>query len=247
MLRLISLVVLSIILTTLSPALAEDDSAKAQQFINRGIKAVGGMKALNRLKIAAVRDKGMYYGMGEGLPYEGKYETSLPGKFRVEIVNVFVIVVDGDKGWLSSPAGTIEMPADKLAEQKKEMHTGFVSTLIPLAKPSKKYKLSLFGEAEVDGEICDGVSVASDKQRTVTLLFSRKTGLLRKSEYVIHSDELDKEVVEESIYDDYRDVENLKVAHKLVINRDGKKFVVSETQEIRLEKEADPKWFAKPE
>lgn len=245
--RLISLAALSIMLTVLSSARAEDDAEKAQGFINRGIKAVGGAKALNRLKIAAVKDKGIYYGMGEGLPYEGKYETSLPDRFRVEILNVFVIVVDGDKGWLRAQGQTIDMPAAQLAEQKKEQHTSFVATLIPLAKPSKKYKLSLFGEAEVDGEMCDGVSVASDKQRTVTLLFSRKTGLLRKSEYIVHSDELDKEVVEESIYSDYRDVDNLKVAHKLTINRDGKKFVVSETQEIRLEKEADDSWFAKPE
>jgi hypothetical protein len=245
--RLISLVALSITLTVLLPARAEDEAAKAQQFINRGIKAVGGAKALNRLKIAVVRDKGIYYGMSEDLPYQGKYETSLPDKFRVEIFQVFIIVVNGDKGWLRSQGMTIEMPADKLAEQKKEQYTGFVSTLIPLAKPNKKYKLSLFGEAEVDGEQCDGVSVASDKQRTVTLLFSRKTGLLRKSEYVIHSDELDKEVVEEVIYSNYRDVDGLKVAHKVSLNRDGKKFVVSETQEIRLEKEADPKWFSKPE
>ncbi|MFT5326549.1 MAG: hypothetical protein ACI8P0_004425 [Planctomycetaceae bacterium] len=245
--RLITLAVLAITLAVVSSVRAEDDAAKAQQFVDRGIKAAGGAKALNRLKIAAVEDKGLYYGMGEGVPYEGKFETSLPDKFRVEILNVFVIVVDGDKGWLRSPAGTIAMPAEQLAEQKKQQHTSFVATLIPLVKPSKKYKLSLFGETEVDGEQCDGVTVASDKQRSVTLLFSRKSGLLRKSEYIVHSDELDKEVVEESLYSDYRDVENLKVAHKLVINRDGKKFVVSETQKISLKKEAGPSWFAKPE
>ena len=100
--RLISLVALSITLTVLLPARAEDDAAKAQQFINRGIKAVGGAKALNRLKIAVVRDKGIYYGMSEDLPYQGKYETSLPDKFRVEIFQVFIIVVNGDKGWLRS-------------------------------------------------------------------------------------------------------------------------------------------------
>jgi hypothetical protein len=245
--RLISLAVLSFTLPVLSSAQAEDDTAKAQQFIDRGIKVVGGKKALNRLKISAVKDKSMYYGMGDGLPYEGKFESSMPDKFRVEIVNAFVIVVAGDKGWLRAAGNTIEMPAEQLAEQKKEQHTSYVSTLIPLVKPSKKYKLSLFGEAEVDGEPCDGVNVASDKQRSVTLLFSRKTGLLRKSEYIVYSDELKNEVVEEIIYADYRDVEGLKVAHKVAINRDGRKFVESETQEIRFEKEADPSWFAKPE
>lgn len=245
--RLILLAALSFAPTILSPVRAEDDAAKAQGFINRGVKAVGGVKALNRLKIAVVRDKGVYYGMGEGLPYHGKYETALPDRYRVEILNVFVIVVDRDKGWMRTQGETVDMPAEQLAEQKKQLHTGFVATLIPLAKPGKKYRLSLFGEAEVDGEKCDGVSVASDKQRTVTLLFSRKTGLLRKSEYIVHSDELDKEVVEESIYSNYRDVDGLKVAHKLIINRDGRKFVESETQEIRLEKEADPNWFSKLE
>ena len=183
--------------------------------------------------------------MGDGLPYEGQYETSLPNKFRVEIRYVFTIIVDDDKGWLKAQGQVIAMPAEQ--PKKKQMHSGFVSTLIPLAKPGKRYKLSLFGEAEVDGEQCDGVNVASDKQQSVTLMFSRKTGLLRKSECIVYSDELSKEVVEESIYSEYRNVEGLKVAHKIAINRDGKKFVVSETQEIRLEKEADPSWFAKPE
>lgn len=244
--RLLSLTVLVISLAAISSVQA-DDATMSQRLIDRGIKAVGGRKALNRLKIAVVKDKGTYYGMGDGLPYEGQYETSLPDKFRVEIRNVFTIIVDGDKGWLKAQGQTIAMPAEQLAEQKKEQHTSFVATLIPLATPSKKFRLSPFGEAEVDGEQCDGVNVASDKQRTVTLLFSRKTGLLRKSECIVYSDELSKEVVEEIIYSDYRDVEGLKVAHKVAINRDGKKFVVSETQEIRLEKEADPSWFAKPE
>ena len=245
--RLISLAALAIAVNALSFAQAEDDTAKAQQFVNRAIKAVGGAKALNRLKIAVVEDAGLYYGMGEGVPYEGKFETSLPDRFRIEIRNAFTIIVDGDKGWLTAQGQTMEMPADQLAEQKKQQHTSFVATLIPLAKPSEKYKLSLFGEADVDGEPCDGVTVASDKQRSVTLLFSRKSGLLRKSECVVFSDELSKEVVEEIVYSDYRDVDDLKVAHKVAINRDGKKFVVSETQKISLEKEADLSWFAKPE
>lgn len=245
--RLITLTVLAITLNVVSSVRAENDSAKAQQFVDRGIKAVGGAKALNRQKISVVKDKGLYYGMGEGLPYEGKYESSMPDKFRVEIINVFTIVIDRDKGWVSAAGNTVAMPAEQMAEQKKQMNTSFVTTLIPLAKPSRKYKLSLFGEAEVGCETCDGVTVASDKQRSVTLLFSRKTGMLRKSEYIVFSEELKKEVVEEVLYSDYRDVEGLKVAHKVEIKRDGKKFVESETQEIRFEKEADPSWFAKPE
>ncbi|MFT5094349.1 MAG: hypothetical protein ACI93T_003186, partial [Porticoccaceae bacterium] len=73
--RLITLAVLAITLAVVSSVRAEDDAAKAQQIVDRGIKAAGGAKALNRLKIAAVEDKGLYYGMGEGVPYEGKFET----------------------------------------------------------------------------------------------------------------------------------------------------------------------------
>jgi hypothetical protein len=244
--RLIPLAVLCVTLTIVSPVRAEDDAATAQKLIDRGIKAVGGRKALNKSKITAVKDKGSFYGMGEGLPYEGKFESSFPDKFRVEILNVFVIVVNGDKGWVSAMGQTMEMPAEQIAEQGKQMHTSFVTTLIPLAKPSKKYKLSLAGEEDVDGEKCDGVNVNSDKQRSVKLLFSQKTGLLVKSEYTIRSDELGKEVTEEVLYSNYRDVDGLKTAHKLTIKRDGKKYVESEIQEIRYLEEADPSWFTKP-
>ena len=46
--RLITLAVLAITLAVVSSVRAEDDAAKAQQIVDRGIKAAGGAKALNR-------------------------------------------------------------------------------------------------------------------------------------------------------------------------------------------------------
>ena len=52
------------------PLHAADDAATAQKLINRAIKVMGGKKALRKTVNTIIEDKGTYFGMGEGVPYE---------------------------------------------------------------------------------------------------------------------------------------------------------------------------------
>jgi hypothetical protein len=164
----------------------------------------------------------------------------------MDILNFFTIVVNDKQAWTSTMGTTVELKGDQLAEQRKGIHTAYVASLIPLAKPGKKYRLSLTTEEKVDGELCDGVKVESDKQRSVKLFFSRKTGLLRKSESTVHSSELAKDVVQVTIYKNYRNVDGVKTPFKMTINHDGKIYIESEATEVSYPNEADASWFKKP-
>jgi len=245
--RIIPLIVLCLTLTTaLSVRAEEKEARKAQKIINRSIDAIGGRKALEKKNIVSIKETGTFYGMGAGLPYEGEFKIEFPNNYRLEILNVFTIVLNEKQGWTSSMGQTVPIEDDQLKEQQESMHAAYVVSLIPLAKPGKTYRLSLSGEENVGGEICDSVKVESDKQRTVKLLFNRKTGLLVKSESKMLSDDLSKVVVQAQTFEDYREVDGVKVAFKSNITRDGKIYIESQATEVNLHKKADPNWFTKP-
>ena len=55
-----------------------------------------------------------------------------------------------------------------------------------------------------------------------------------------------QEVVQEHIYQDYQDVDGLKVAKKILTNHDGKKFLEAEITEVTFPKKLDKKEFEEP-
>src|SRR5262245_22039771 len=104
------------------------------------------------------KGKGKVYGAGGEFDYAGTWSIQFPDKFRMEIPDVFTIVVNGNKGWTRMGADTTEMPADRVAEQIEALHVNWVSRLHPLT--DKAYALTLAGDGKVDDKPVVGVKVA---------------------------------------------------------------------------------------
>jgi hypothetical protein len=232
-----------------SAAAQTDDAAKAQKLVDRAIKAMGGDKAINKTSIAIVEDAGTYYGMGEGVPYTGRYVYDLKNRrYRVEIVGFFVSVIDKDKGWTSAMGNVTDLEGDALTNGKEGVLVNYAMSLIPLQKPNRKFKLSLAGEDEVDGEKCDGINIDHDNMPTVTLFFSRKSGLIKKSRYKTRSaEEGFKEVTDETVYHKYKKFDGVQNPVSMTMNRDGKKFIESRPAKVSYPDSVDEKEFKKPE
>ncbi len=111
-----------IVLTTLATSRA-DDQADARAIVAKAIKAAGGEEALAKFNASTFKETGTYYGMGDGLPYTGKYAVQYPHQFKMEIEGVFMIVLNGDKGWMVMNGETREMTADELNVQQEDSHT----------------------------------------------------------------------------------------------------------------------------
>jgi hypothetical protein len=226
-----------------SPNGADDD--QAQGIVDKAIAAVGGKEKLRKYQASTFADKGTYYGMGQGLPYTGKYAVQWPDQFRMEIENVFVIVVTKDKGWLRTDQGTIEMTADQFSEQKENLYASWVLSLLPLTE--KGFRLSVMDEITVNDRPCASVKVSKEGHRDVKLYFDKKTGLMAKSIIREKAEELGgKEVDSETVYEDYRDVGGIKTAHKLTMKREGKLFVESQVTEVKYHEKLGDEVFAKP-
>ena len=90
MLRSLTLFVVCLIVT--APTLADEADVRAQKIVDRAIKALGGKKALKKTHVIRMEEEGTFYGMGQALPYQGRYYMAMPNRTRFEIVNAFLTV-----------------------------------------------------------------------------------------------------------------------------------------------------------
>jgi hypothetical protein len=221
----------------------EKDEARA--IIAKAITALGGEAKLEKQKAATFKEKGTYYGMGDGLPYTGKYAMQHPGQFRMEIEGVFVIVLDGDKGWTKMGDETKEMGKKELAVQQHNQRAGWIASLVPLK--DKAYSLAVIEGVKVDDKPTVGVKVTRKDYPEVKLYFDKATNLLVKTEFATQAEEMGfKDVTMETFYSDHKDMGGAKVPTKLLMNRDGKKYVEAEVLEFKAEGKLDDKVFGKP-
>jgi hypothetical protein len=230
----------------LTAASRADDAADARAVVDKAIKASGGAAALAKFKAQTFREKGTYYGMGEGLPYTGIYNIVWPERFRMEIEGVFTMILAGDKGWVKTEKGVEAMTPEQLTREKNNMHGPYVASLLPLA--DKAYTLAMLPEAKVGDKPAAGVKVTCKDRPDVSLWFDKETGLLVKVEQMVQPDDPKaKPVKQETILSDPKEFAGCKIPTNLVIKRDGKAFVEAVMSEVKPAEKLDEKLFSKPE
>jgi hypothetical protein len=110
----------------------------------------------------------------------------------------------------------------------------------------KKLKAALIGEAKVNDKPAIGVKISKEGQKDVDFYFDKKTGLVAKIERRARDVQSGQEVTEERFITEYQDSGGRKVAKKLVVHRDGKKFLEAEVTEVKLLEKLDDSEFAQP-
>ena len=245
------------ILSALLPAcllLGGAGAAGAQEvrdIIQKAIKAHGGAEALNKYKAGQTRTKGQIELLGS-LPFTQEITFQLPNQFR-EVMELeaggqkvlVVTVFNGEKGWLEVTGKPQELDEKLLTELKEAGHLLRTSRLTALLD-DKECKLSPLGEAKVNGRPAVGVRVECKGFRDLSLYFDKDTGLLAKSERRALDATTGQEVTEERIVIEYQKVEGMQSPKKVLINRDGKKFMEAEVLEVKLLEKVDPQTFARP-
>jgi hypothetical protein len=222
-----------------------DDSAAARALIDKAMKAAGGEDKLAKLKGQSYDERGLWYGMGEGLPYTGKYDIQWPDRYRVEIEGIFTLVMTGDKGWIKTAQGTADMTEDQRTREKENLYAGYVAALWPLK--DKDFVLALLPEITVEDRPAVGVKVTRKDRPDVSLYFDKKTGLLTKAEHMaLAEDPKAARVKQETFMSQYKEIAGVKVPTKVVMNRDGKRYVEATVQDVKLTEKLDDSVFAKP-
>ena len=90
------------------------------------------------------------------------------------------------------------------------------------------------------------VRVTAKDRPDISLYFSKKSGLLLKSERRTTEPFSDNEINQEAYYQDYKAVDGIPTPGKLVIHYDGKLFMELELNEVRNLERIDDAMFKQP-
>lgn len=241
---ILTLLFLPVVLIPATDLFGQQDQA-AVAIIDKAIKATGGADALSKLRIQTWEESGTYHGAGDPIQYTGKYAVKYPDKYRMEIEGFMTIVLNGDKAWMNSMGSTNEVTGDPLQEQMHTHYAGWIATLLPLKE--KSFKLSILDEVKVEDKPAVGVKVAKEGSRDVNLFFDKESGLLVKVETKVKPQELGgKEVSQETIVKQHKEIDGLQQPVKIEIKHDGKRFVEAELSRIESKKDLEDSVFAKP-
>jgi hypothetical protein len=221
-----------------------------QAVIDRAIQAAGGPARLSKFAVFTRKGQGKFHGLDQGIPFTGEWTVRLPEQVRESVQSEsngrkfhFVKVLSGDKGWMRLNDLVEDLDRDTLAEDKEQTYAAWVATLLPLK--DKEFALVLLGEARVTGRPAWGIKVTRAGHRDVALFFDKEKNWLVKSETQVRAGP-SKLVVQEVLYDEYKEAGGIVRPHRTVLRRDGKLFVEMEVTELKPLEKADEKTFARP-
>jgi hypothetical protein len=210
----------------------------AQDVVQRGVQAHGGMERLGKVRNDHVKVKGVLYVNGADAPFNGEMVVALPGRFR-NVLNVngggrdftIVQVINGERAWVSVDGQPQKIEAIALSEMRMAFHMQEVMRLAPLLS-DRRFRLKLQPDEKVGERAAAVVLVSVIGQKDVRLFFDRQSNLLIKTEYAV-GDGAGRENRQEVFYGDYRDVGGYIRPIKMAAYRDGKKIMEAELTDIR--------------
>jgi hypothetical protein len=199
--------------------------AAGRKLLDDALAAKGGEAKLRAIKSIDMQAKGAISGQAQNGQTQSMDVTiqrrfAPPDKIRVDVeikapagnVQIAYAVVAG-AGWQQSPQGVADIPADQLAQLGQQLWTD--PELVLLRHKDKGVEVRALPDQKVDGVDYSLVNLTSaDKKNTVTLFIDKKTRLVKQLAYP------DQGGVTFDLFDDYKDVSGIKVAHHRVNKND---------------------------
>jgi hypothetical protein len=232
---------------------AHADDVDAQKVIDKAIEAHGGADVLAKNKDKAAMAKGkMTINQMGGL--EATLESFVGDKKFKHILDLTVmgtnineiVCYDGKEMWIAiNGKVAMSVTGKDLDPIKDAIHAEELAGLAMLKE--KGLELSVIGESKLGEQDLIGIRVSKKDHKDVNLHFDKKSGLLTKVDYRNLDFLTREEVAEERILQEYKKQDGQMQPSRIIINRDGKKFIEMEISEIKLVDKLDDSVFTKPE
>jgi len=232
--------VLGLAVALASPAVADDD------LVAEHIKAIGGADAL--AKIESLERKGTAELEGEFGQFEGGFhEAVVNGKKAYTSTDFGVFQSEsgwsgGEKGWAVDPQqGLRDIDGDDLDRLK--MSAG-IDPIFALKEQYGAAAFKLAGEQELGDATYDAVEIVDTD---LTFLLDKDTKLIAAMTVTAEDPNLGGEYTVVVSYDDYKEVEGVKLPHKTEIDiSDGTMIITMTYDENTVNEGIDDELFEKP-
>jgi zinc protease len=223
------------------PEVTEASSTKGKEIFEKVVNACGGRKAFATIKSAVLKNE-----TSISTP-QGEFQLSVvsthifPDKVRQDVTMPFgtqSLVFDGEKGWVSAPQGTQDLPESQIKETKADLFRSFINLF-----QAKDLKIQFLGTEEYEGKKTDVISISDLSGNELKMYVDQATYLPLKQSY--RGSGMTGPATMEEILSDFRDVSGIKLPFHQLTNADGQKFAESKILEVNVNPEVDLNLFIK--
>lgn len=193
------------------------DGVTAQTVIDNYINAIGGKEKLMQVTTTVQEMEASFQGMSMITTLKQKSPNMMMTDVSmVGMGSVFKQAFDGEKGYMSQQGQKRDMPAEMIDEMKAR------KGLFPELNYSDS-KLTLKGIESVEGKDAYVVEVEKSSGEKVTNYYDTTSGLkVKKAETAKGPG--GQEVVQETTYGDYKEVDGIKFPYEMVVPMAGQKI-----------------------
>jgi zinc protease len=190
--------------------------AAGKKVLDDALAAKGGEAKLRAIKSIDMQAKGQISGKDQpAMDIAIQRRVVLPDKIRVDVALsipqgkvAIAYAVAAGAGWQQSPQGVNDIPADQLELLQRQEWTDPEFVLLRYKDKGATVRALPDQKADNGVEYALVNVTSADKRLTVTLFIDKTTHLLKQLAYP------DQGGVTFDIFDDYKDVGGVKVAHK---------------------------------
>jgi hypothetical protein len=241
----------AVLTDSLGGAASADEQADAKAILHQGITAQGDEVAQSKFVAVSVKSKGTLRKGGKRAAVS--FGCSCQGFDKMRILSLDdqdkldkVQIINGREGWVKdNDQPTEALSGERLEARREFAYVTWATTLVPLKADG--FRLSLLDETTVAGRKAVGILVSHDKHVPLKLYFDEETHLLVKYERKYKDVDGGKEVDEECVCSDYRNVQEKKQPFRFEGLSDGVKVIDLVITELKWhDKPLDDKLFSKP-
>jgi len=222
-----------------------------QTILGRALKARGGDERLLKSRADRVRMRGILFLGGKEVPFTVETTVQLPNQMKnvqqlttEQRTYIIVQVLNGDQAWSTLDGQPQKVEPALLNELRETLHLNRVARLTPLLSDGT-VQLEVLPEGKVNDRPVQVLKVSSRGRRDIRLSFDKETGFLVKTEHLL-DDGSGKEMTEERVYGDFRDVGGVRRPIKVLAYRKGAKVMEAELIDVKYFDRIEETEFAKP-
>ena len=228
------------------PQMGEMNIAKVKEILAATVEAYGGLEKLQAVKNIVTAGRTSANSPAGPIQVESKSYYVYPDKFRQDLklpLGEMAYVFDGISVFALTPIGVQRIPP-QIANSFKD--AVFRETLWLLTNLLQNdIPIQYTGAEEVHGKQTHILVVQQPSGEMLKLFISGETYYIVKIAY--RESAQGTTVNRETVMDDYRDVDGVKVPYHVVQNVDGQLFSESRVTNVMLNAELDESLFQEPE
>ena len=227
------------------PKASETDMAKAKEVLAAAAEAHGGLEKLQAVKNIVMEARATANSPMGQMQIEGKSYYLYPDKFRQDVKlpqGEMGYVYDGTSGFANTPMGVQPLPPDMLNSFKDGVFRETIWLLTNLSQ--NDIPVQYAGTEVVQNNSAHVLLVTQPSGEVLKIFVSEETHLIVKLAFRETAQGVTAN--RESLIDDYRDVDGIKVAHHIVQNVDGELFTESWVTGVTLNAELENTLFQEP-